>query len=70
MKMNLSGRNCVQLYDVDRQNLAIPPQSWVGCAVDVRVLVKSVWIMSKEIGVLYEVQAVQIEPPSSAECPF
>ena len=32
MKMNLSGRNCVQLYDVDRQNLAIPPQSWVGCA--------------------------------------
>ena len=70
MKMNLSGRNCVQLYDVDRQNLAIPPQSWVGCAVDVRVLVKSVWIMSKEIGVLYEVQAVRIEPPSSADCPF
>jgi hypothetical protein len=68
LKMNLSGRNRVQIFDMEK-NAISPPENWVGCGVTVRVLVKSVWMMAKEWGVLYEAQAVQVQT-CSVECPF
>jgi hypothetical protein len=68
LKMNVSGRNRVQVFDMDK-NAIDPPENWVGCGINARVLVKSVWMMAKECGILYEVQAVQAQA-CSVECPF
>jgi hypothetical protein len=68
LKMNVSGRNRVQVFDMDK-NAIDPPDFWVGCGINARVLVKSVWMMAKECGILYEVQAVQAQA-CSVECPF
>jgi hypothetical protein len=68
MKMNITGRNRVQLFGMDKTPCE-PPETWVGSNVTVRMLVKSVWLMNKEWGVLFEAQAVQVET-SAVECPF
>jgi hypothetical protein len=68
MKMNNSGRNRVQVFDMDK-NAIDPPENWVGCGINARVLVKSVWMMAKECGILYEAQAIQTQAVS-VECPF
>ncbi len=68
LKMNISGRGRVALYDMDRQPREAP-ESWVGANCTARVLVKSVWLMNKEWGILYEAQAVQLDV-QPAECPF
>ncbi len=68
MKMNVSGRGRVAIYDMNRQPCEAP-ESWAGSTCTARVLVKSVWLMAKEWGVLYEAQAVQLDV-QPAECPF
>jgi hypothetical protein len=68
MKMNASGRNGVQIFDIDKRQTS-PPDTWVGANLSVRVLVRNVWFMSKEWGIIYEAQAIQVEP-RSVECPF
>ena len=68
MKMNISGRNRVQLYDMNKLPCEAP-ESWIGANVTVKLAVKSVWLMNKEWGILYEAQAVQIDV-QAAECPF
>ena len=68
MKMNISGRGRVAIYDMNRQPCEAP-ESWAGSTCTARVLVKSVWLMAKEWGVLYEAQAVQLDV-QPAECPF
>jgi hypothetical protein len=68
VKMNVSGRNVCRYFDMDK-NSSSPPETWVGCALTVRVVVKSCWLMAKEWGVLYEVQDIQIQERST-ECPF
>ena len=68
LKMNLSGRNRVQLYGMDKLPCEAP-ESWIGTNVTARVCVKSVWLMNKEWGVLYEAQAVQLDL-QAVECPF
>ena len=67
-KMNISGRNRVQLFGMDKLPCEAP-ESWVGCNVMAKVLVKSVWLMNKEWGILYEAPAVQVEA-LAVECPF
>ena len=67
-KLNLSGRGKVQCYGMDK-NVRALPESWLDVSVRPRVQIKSIWIMSKEIGVLYEVVACQIDE-QSRECPF
>ena len=67
-KLNLSGRGKVQCYCMDK-NVRAFPESWLDVSVRPRVQIKSIWIMSKEIGVLYEVVACQIDE-QSRECPF
>jgi hypothetical protein len=69
LKMNVSGRNRVQVFDMDKNAIDPPENNWVGCGINARVLVKSVWMMAKECGILYETQAVQVQA-CSAECPF
>ncbi len=68
MKMNLSGRNAVQIFGMDKSRRD-PPESWVGSNVIARVQVKSIWLMNKEWGILYEAPAVQVEC-LVADCPF
>ena len=67
VKMNV-GRNGAQIFDIDKRQTS-PPERWVGSKVSVRIFVRSVWLMNKEWGILYEAQAIQVEPPS-VECPF
>ena len=67
-KMNITGRNRVQIYNLDRE-VTEAPESWVGSNCTAKVLVKSIWLMAKEWGVLYEAQAVQLDV-QPAECPF
>jgi hypothetical protein len=67
-KMNIAGRSKVQCYGTDRLVRALP-ENWLAVSVRPRVQIKSVWIMSKEIGVIYEVVACQIDE-SVQECPF
>ncbi len=68
MKMNITGRNRVQIYDMNKMPCEAP-ESWIGTNVTVRLVVKSVWLMNKEWGILYEAQAVQIDV-QAVECPF
>ena len=67
-KMNIAGRGKVQCYGMDK-NVRDLPESWLECKVRPRVMLKSIWIMSKEIGILYEVVACQIDEQTK-ECPF
>jgi hypothetical protein len=67
-KLNLSGRGKVQCYSMDKTVRALP-ENWLAVSVRPRVQIKSIWIMSKEIGVIYEVVACQIDE-SVQECPF
>ena len=59
-KMNIAGRGKVQCYGMDK-NVRDLPESWLECKVRPRVMLKSIWIMSKEIGCLWEVVACQID---------
>ena len=68
LKMNVSGRARVALYDMNRQPREAP-ESWVGASCTAKVLIKSVWFLAKEFGILYEAQAVQLDV-QPAECPF
>jgi len=68
VKMNLSGRGKVQCFGMDK-NARPLPENWLAVSVRPRVQVKSIWIMSKEIGVTYEAVACQIDE-SVQECPF
>jgi hypothetical protein len=67
-KINISGRGKVQCYGMDKHVRALP-ENWLECKVRPRVLLKSIWIMSKEIGCLWEVVAAQIDEQQK-ECPF
>jgi hypothetical protein len=68
LKLNLSGRSKVMCYGMDK-NVRALPENWLVVSVRPRVQIKSIWIMSKEIGVIYEVVACQIDE-SVQECPF
>jgi hypothetical protein len=67
-KINIAGRGKCQCYGMDK-NVRALPESWLECKVRPRVLLKSIWIMSKEIGCLWEVVAAQIDEQPK-ECPF
>ncbi len=68
MKMNITGRNRVQIYDMNKMPCEAP-ENWIGTNVTARLVVKSVWLMNKEWGILYEAQAVQVDV-QAVECPF
>ena len=67
-KMNIAGRSKVQCFGLDRCVRGLP-ENWLSVSVRPRVQIKSVWIMSKETGVIYEVVAIQVDE-TLQECPF
>ena len=67
-KINLSGKNAVRCWTEDKE-LRPMPLEWVQCSVQPRILVKGLWVMSKEIGVLLEASDVLVQE-AERSCPF
>ena len=68
LKMNVTGRAACTCYDENRQ-VRPAPESWMYCSLRPHVLVKGVWLMNKEFGIVYELAAAQI-CESAKKCPF
>jgi hypothetical protein len=68
LKMNITGRAKCVCYDENREVRAAP-ESWMDCSLRPHILVKSVWLMTKEFGIVYELAAAQI-CESVKRCPF
>ncbi len=68
LKMNLSGRAAVRIWNPMGAQTSAPP-CWSQCSAKVRIRLKGFWLMAKEIGVVAECTDVQLDPPM-AECPF
>ena len=68
LKMNISGRAKVQCFDEEKTARDLPV-AWLDVSLRPRILVKGFWMMAKEIGLLYELQACQISEQTRA-CPF
>ena len=67
LKMNISGRAKVMCYDEEKTARDLPV-AWLDVALRPRILVKGFWMMAKEIGLLYELQACHITE-TTRECP-
>jgi hypothetical protein len=66
-KMNIAGRGKVRIWDENR----LPrdaPESWQSCRVVPRLSLRSLWMMSKEVGPLLEVSDVMVI--EGVECPL
>ena len=68
LKLNLSGRAAVRVWNPMGAQTSAPP-CWAQCSAKVRIRLKGLWLMAKEIGVVAECTDVQLDPPM-AECPF
>jgi hypothetical protein len=68
LKMNISGRAKCLCYDEERK-LREQPESWSDVSLKPQVAVKAFWMMNKEFGLIYELQAVQICETVKV-CPF
>ena len=68
VKMNREGRCAVRCWDTFRQARA-QPASWIACSVIPRLALRSLWVMNKEVGPIFEItDALLDEAPM--ECPF
>jgi hypothetical protein len=67
-KMNFTGRNGVQCWDQNKQKRELP-DDWLCSSVTPIFRVKGLWIMSREMGLLFEMEHAQIGE-AKAECPF
>lgn len=68
LKMNIAGRAKVMCYNEEKTARELPT-AWLDCSLRPLILVKGLWIMAREIGILYELQACQISEQTRA-CPF
>ena len=70
-KVNVSGKGVVQCYDADRKPME-QPSEWTAYKIRPRILVKGLWMFSRQVGVLFELAACQLEVETSGtcECPF
>ena len=68
VKMNKEGRSAVRCWDTFRQSRA-QPTSWVACSVIPRLALRSLWVMNKEVGPVFELTDALIDE-ASMECPF
>ena len=68
LKLNLSGRGAVRVWNPMGAQTSAPPCR-AQCSAKVRIRLKGLWLMAKEIGVVAECTDVQLDPPM-AECPF
>ena len=67
-KMNFVGRSGVQIWDQHKQKREIP-DDWLACSITPIFRVKGLWIMSRDVGLLLEMEHAQIGE-AQAECPF
>ena len=68
LKMNISGRAKVQCYDEEKAARDFP-EARLDVSLRPRIVVKSFWMIAKEIGLLLELQACQVSEQTRA-CPF
>ena len=68
VKMNKTGRNAVRCWDMFRKTRE-QPTSWVACSVTPRLTLRSLWVMNKEMGPVFELSDALIDE-ASTECPF
>ena len=68
VKMNVSGKNITRCWDENKQ-ICAQPDRWVSCKAMPKITIRSVWMMGKDMGLLFETLAVQLEQTNS-ECPF
>ena len=67
-KMNKSGRGAVKIWD--GKQLREEPEAWAGSTVKVRLLLKSLYIMGANFGVVLDVTDVSIVSAPVTDCPF
>ena len=67
-KMNFTGRNGVQCWDSDKQKRDLP-EDWLNCSVSPIFRIKGLWLMSRDWGILCEMEHAQISEAPAA-CPF
>ena len=70
MKMNKEGRGAVRVWT--KQNMARElPSSWQGLQIQARVVLKSLWIQSRNFGLTFEISNAQIcAEAEPVTCPF
>ena len=64
-KVNLAKLRC---WDMSKQRREAP-EAWTQCAVTPKILIKSLWFLSKEFGVLCEISDLLVDE-ASQECPL
>ena len=67
-KMNLAGRNGVKCWDENKKARKLP-DDWTYCEVEPSFVIKGVWVMNKDFGLLIEMTDALISE-SSTLCPF
>ena len=69
LKINLTGRSRVRLWDTSKNPISAPP-SWSQCSARCKIRLKGIWLMGKnEMGVLAEASDIMLDD-TEAECPF
>jgi hypothetical protein len=67
-KMNLAGKGQVRVWDENRRPRQAP-EDWTMCEVQPCLIIKGLWVMSKDFGLLIEM-ADALVSESSQLCPF
>ena len=67
-KINLSGRGKLKCWSMDKTQREVP-EAWCGCSVQPRITVRSIWVMPKEFGCMFECSDILIDE-AGPECPF
>jgi hypothetical protein len=67
-KMNIAGKNAVRCWD-EHKKPCPPPDDWTLYDVQPCLLIKGLWVMNKDFGLLIEMSDAQVGE-SSLMCPF
>ena len=67
-KMNISGKGVVKIWQDKKARE--PPNPWSGCAVNGRLLLKSLYLMGGNFGCTFEVSDLEIVEEPASSCPF
>lgn len=69
VKINKSGRGQVKLWDMATKEVRDEPEVWTQCRIKPRVQLRSLWMMAREVGCLWEASALLVDE-NGLECPF
>ncbi len=67
-KMNITGRNAVQCWNLDKTQRS-PPDCWRDCKVIPKLHFKSLYVMNKDLGLIIDVTHCMVEELDK-QCPF